>query len=58
MAHSAMKDMWEMRMKETEKREGEKGTERGMRGRGGDEGKTYENDVCVTAVDIDAPSGH
>lgn len=66
MAHSAMKDMWEMRMKETERRErgGRGGTERERRGEtrhGEDERerrRAYENDVYVTAVDIDAPSGH
>lgn len=62
MAHSAMKDMWEMRMKATERREG-------WRGRGGggerrreederERRRAYENDVCVTAGDIDAPGGH
>lgn len=53
MAHSAMKDMWEMRMKETERREG-------WRGGGGERERrrAYENDVRVTAGDIDAPGGH
>ncbi len=57
-------------MKEPEKRE--EGERKGRRGRGGGatphgeraermRGKrrrAYENDVCVTAVDTDAPSGH
>lgn len=38
--------------------DGEEGWKRRMEGRGGKDGKAYENDVCVTAVDIDAPSGH
>lgn len=64
--NSAMKDMWEMRMKETEERERKGPMER--RGetrreeRGEDEGqerrRAYENAVHVTAVDIDAPVGH
>lgn len=50
--------MWETRMKETER--GKEGCGGGAR-RGEDEKerrRAYENDVCVAAVDIDAPDGH
>ncbi len=50
--------------RDREERGWEKGTKMERRGenaawKGGEkDGKAYENDVCVTAVDIDAPSGH
>lgn len=44
-----------------DERDGEERERRGETRHGEDERerrRAYENDVCVTAVDIDAPSGH
>lgn len=53
-----MKDMWETRMKETERGNGGGGGGQGMERMRRKDGEAYENDVCVAAVDIDAPDGH